>query len=91
MPKNDTYFESEALFVVIGVSEALGAYLIDLLLTVANVVPESAVMLLGIETAFSKIVVLFLYYAVFSRLWKKVCYAQKHTIYCIWLCLFIVL
>lgn len=81
-------FESEALFVVIGVSEALGAYLIDLLLTVANVVPESAVMLLGIETAFSKIVVLFLYYAVFSRLWKKSVLRTK-THYILYLVMFV--
>ena len=64
-------FESEALFVVIGVLEALGAYLLDLIFAITGIVPASPGIEFAIETAFSKMIVLFFYYAIFSRLWKK--------------------
>lgn len=64
-------FESAALFAILGLSEAVGVYLIDLLLYVLDIVPDNAEMLQSIENTFSKIMMLFLYYTVFIRLWKK--------------------
>lgn len=64
-------FESAALFAVLGLSEAVGVYLIDLLLYVLDITPDNAEMLQSIENTFSKIMLLFLYYTVFIRLWKK--------------------
>ncbi len=64
-------FESAALFAVLGVSEAGGVYLIDLLLYVLGIAPENAEMLQSIENTFSKLMLLLLYYTVFIRLWKK--------------------
>lgn len=63
--------ETEVLFIVIVISEGIGVFLINALLNIFNVTPEEPVILQSIETAFSKIVLLFLYYAVFYRLWKK--------------------
>lgn len=64
-------FESEALFMVIGVAEALGVFLIDVIMEIMQITPQSAEIQKSIETAFSKIILLFLYYVIFSRLWKK--------------------
>lgn len=64
-------FESAALFAMLSLSEAVGVYLIDLLMYVLGITPEKLEMLKGIENTFSKIMLLFLYYAVFIRLWKK--------------------
>lgn len=63
--------ESEALLVINGVTEAMGVFLVDLLLYVFQVTPESLEIKQSIETTFSKLVLLFFYYIVFSRLWKK--------------------
>lgn len=63
--------EVEALYVIIIVTETLGVLLIDFLLQVMGRVPNSPEILQSMETAFSKLMVLFLYYMVFSRLWKK--------------------
>ncbi len=64
-------FESAALFAMLSLSEAVGVYLIDLLLYALGITPENVEMLRGIENTFSKTTLLFLYYAVFIRLWKK--------------------
>ena len=64
-------FESEALFMVIGVAEALGVFLIDVIMEIMQITPQSVEIQKSIETAFSKIILLFLYYVIFSRLWKK--------------------
>lgn len=63
--------ESEALLAANGVAEALGVYFIDVLMQVLKITPESAEILQSVETAFSKIMLLFLYYVVFSRIWKR--------------------
>lgn len=64
-------FESAALFAMLSLSEAVGVYLINLLLYALDIVPQNAEMLQSIENTFSKFTLLFLYYAVFVRLWKK--------------------
>lgn len=63
--------ESEALLMVACVAEALGVYLIDFIMKIMQIMPQSEEIKQSIETIFSKIVLLFLYYVVFSRLWKK--------------------
>lgn len=63
--------EVEALYIVIAVAESLGMLLLDFLLKVTGRIPDSPEILKSMETAFSKITVLFLYYVVFSKLWKK--------------------
>lgn len=64
-------YESAALFTMLSLSEALGVYLIDLLLEVLNITPLNSEILQSIENTFSKFTLLFLYYTVFIRLWKK--------------------
>lgn len=64
-------FESAALFAMLSLSEAVGVYLINLLLYALDIVPQNAEMLQSIENTFSKFTLLFLYYTVFVRLWKK--------------------
>ena len=81
-------FESEALFMVIGVAEALGVFLIDVIMDIIQITPQSAEIQKSIETAFSKIVVLFLYYVIFSRLWKKSIFRTK-TQYILYLIMFL--
>ncbi len=63
--------EVEALYIVIAISESLGMLLLDFLLKATGRIPDSPEILKSMETAFSKIAVLFLYYVVYSRLWKK--------------------
>lgn len=81
-------FESEALFIVIGVAEALGVFLIDVIMEIIQITPQSTEIQKSIETAFSKIVLLFLYYVVFSRLWKKSILRTK-TQYILYLIMFV--
>ncbi len=59
------------LYIVMAVSETLGVLLLDLLLAKAGRIPRSEEMLQSMETAFSVLIVLFLYYAAFGRVWKK--------------------
>lgn len=63
--------EVEVLYIVIVVTETLGVLLLDFLMGKLGRIPESPEILQSMETAFSKLMVLFLYYVVFSRLWKK--------------------
>lgn len=63
--------EVEALYIVIAISESLGMLLLDFFLKITGRIPESPEILKSMETAFSKIAVLFLYYVVYSRLWKR--------------------
>lgn len=81
-------FESEALFMVIGVAEALGVFLIDVIMDIIQITPQSTEIQKSIETAFSKIVLLFLYYVIFSRLWKKSILRTK-TQYILYLIMFL--
>lgn len=81
-------FETEALFAVTAMSEALGVFLIDVIMEMMRITPESVEIQKSIETAFSKIVLLFLYYVIFSRLWKKSILRTK-TQYILYLIMFI--
>ena len=63
--------ETEILYIIIVILEGLGVFLIDALLESLNVLPRNQEILQSIETVFSKITLLILYNAIFSRLWKK--------------------
>lgn len=80
--------ETEALFAVTAMSEALGVFLIDVVMEMMQITPESVEINKSIETAFSKIVLLFLYYVIFSRLWKPSILRTK-TQYILYLIMFI--
>ncbi len=81
-------FESEALFMIIGVAEALGVFLIDVIMEIMQITPQSPEIQKSIETAFSKIILLFLYYVVFSRMWRKSILRTK-TQYILYLIMFV--
>lgn len=81
-------FETEALFAVTAMSEALGVFLIDAVMEMMQIIPHSVEIQKSIETAFSKIVLLFLYYVVFSRLWKK-SILRTRTQYILYLIMFV--
>ncbi len=63
--------EVEALYIVLVVAETLGVCLLDALLKIMGRIPDSPEIMLSMETAFSKVVLIFLYYVLFSRFWKK--------------------
>ena len=64
-------FEAEALFAASAIGEGFGVFLIDTLLNGFNLMPSSITVQKSIETMFSKLVLIFLYYIVVSRVWKK--------------------
>lgn len=63
--------ECEALIFLIAICESLGVVVADWLLIYLNIEIPSQVMLSCIETAFSKIILIFLYYMAVNRLMKK--------------------
>lgn len=64
-------FEAEALFAASVICEAFGVYLIDVILYGFNLMPDNNAVQKSIETMFSKLVLIFLYYILVSRIWKK--------------------
>lgn len=80
--------EIEVFCAVIVVLEMLGVTLLDLILKLMGRVPASIEILQSMETAFSKIILLFLYYIVFSRLWKKTA-LRTRTQYILYFILFV--
>lgn len=64
-------FEAEALLVVFIIGEGFGVFLIDTLLNDFNLMPSSITVQKSIETMFSKLVLIFLYYIIVSRIWRK--------------------
>lgn len=64
-------FEAEVLLVVFIISEGFGVFLIDTILNNYNLMPSSIIVQKSIETMFSKLVLIFFYYIVVSRIWKK--------------------
>lgn len=81
-------FESEALFMVGGAAEAFGVYVIDVIMRIMHIMPQTVEIQKSIETVFSKIVLLFLYYVIFNRLWKKSLLRTK-TQYILYLIMFV--
>lgn len=64
-------FEAEALFAASVIFEAFGVCLIDVIFISFNLMPENVAVQRSIETMFSKLVVVFLYYILVNRIWKK--------------------
>lgn len=64
-------FEAEALFAASVICESFGVFLIDTMLNGFNLMPSSITVQKSIETMFSKLILIFLYYVVVSRIWKK--------------------
>lgn len=64
-------FEAEALFAASVICESFGVFLIDTMLNSFNLMPSSITVQKSIETMFSKLILIFLYYVVVSRIWKK--------------------
>jgi len=64
-------FEAEALLVVFVICEGFGVFLIDTILNGSNLMPSNIIVQKSIETMFSKLVLIFLYYMVVSRIWGK--------------------
>ncbi len=64
-------FEAEALFAASVICEGFGVLLIDTILNAFNLMPSSMTVQKSIETMFSKLVLIFLYYTIVSRIWKR--------------------
>lgn len=63
--------ETEALFMMIRITEAAGVFMVNLYLHLMQITFDSTEIQESIEIAFSKTVLMFFYYAVITKLWKK--------------------
>ena len=63
--------EAEAVLAIVGVLESVGVILIDGILSELYIMPQSLEMQASIETVFSKLVLLFLYYMTAGRIWNR--------------------
>ena len=63
--------EVECLFIICGLFEGIGVWGIDYLLQAVGHLPENEIVQSSIEEIFSKIVLLFFYYVVLQKVWKK--------------------
>ena len=81
--------ESECFLMITGVLfEGIGVFGIDLLMEKLSLMPEDVVISNSIEVVFSKLVLIFLYYALLRRLWKKD-YRQSPTQVFLYLVMFL--
>lgn len=81
-------FEAETLFAASVICEGFGVFLIDAILNSFCMMPENITVRKSIEVMFSKLVLIFFYYIVVSRVWKKsLLVAKKH--YGLYLIMFI--
>ena len=80
--------ESECFFIMIALFEGIGVFGIDLLMEKLSLMPEDVVITGSIEVAFSKLVLIFFYYALMRRLWKKD-YRQSRTQMILYLVMFL--
>lgn len=80
--------ESECFLIMVILFEGIGVFGIDLLMEKLSLMPEDVVISSSIEVAFSKLVLIFFYYALLRRLWKKD-YRQSRTQVFLYLVMFI--
>ena len=80
--------ESECFLIMIALFEGIGVFGIDLLMEKLSLMPEDVVITGSIEVAFSKLVLIFFYYALMRRLWKKD-YRQSRTQMILYLVMFL--
>ena len=63
--------ETNCFFIVVALFEGIGVYGIDFLMEQLGLMPEDVVIGSSIEVAFSKLVLIFFYYALLRRFFKK--------------------
>ena len=63
--------ETDCFFIVVALFEGIGVYGIDFLMEQLGLMPEDVVIGSSIEVAFSKLVLIFFYYALLRRFFKK--------------------
>ncbi len=80
--------ESECFFVILALFEGIGVFGIDLLMEKLSLMPEDVVISNSIEVVFSKLVLIFFYYVLLRRLWKKD-YRQSRTQVILYLVMFL--
>ncbi|MBD5522425.1 MAG: GHKL domain-containing protein [Lachnospiraceae bacterium] len=81
--------ESECFLIITGVLfEGIGVFGIDLLMEKLSLMPEDVVISSSIEVVFSKLVLIFFYYVLLRRIWKKD-YRQSRTQVFLYLVMFI--
>ena len=80
--------ESECFFIMVALFEGIGVFGIDLLMEKLSLMPENVVISGSIEVVFSKLVLIFFYYVLLRRLWKKD-YRQSRTQAFLYLVMFI--
>ena len=80
--------ESECFFIMVALFEGIGVFGIDLLMEKLSLMPEDVVISGSIEVVFSKLVLIFFYYVLLRRLWKKD-YRQSRTQAFLYLVMFI--
>ena len=80
--------ETNCFFIVVALFEGIGVYGIDFLMEQLGLMPEDVVIGSSIEVAFSKLVLIFFYYALMRRLWKKD-YRQSRTQVILYLVMFL--
>lgn len=69
--------ETELFYIFLAVLEGIGGFLLDVIFKYSNIFVEDEILRGIIVVLFSKMVLLFLYYIIMRRFWKKNC--QKHT------------
>ncbi len=80
--------ESECFFIMIALFEGIGVFGIDLLMEKLFLMPEDTVISASIEVAFSKLMLIFFYYVLARRLWKRD-YRQSRTQVILYLVMFL--
>ncbi|MCM1262901.1 MAG: GHKL domain-containing protein [Butyrivibrio sp.] len=80
--------ETGSFFITNALFEGIGVYGIDILMEQLSLIPEDIVIKNSIEVAFSKLVMLFLYYALLRRFLKKD-YRQSRTQVLLYLIMFL--
>ena len=80
--------ETGCFFLVNALFEGIGVYGIDVLMEQFGFMPEDVVISNSIEVAFSKLVLIFFYYVLVRRLWKKE-YRQSRTQVILYLVMFL--
>lgn len=63
--------EADICIILMGLFEGIGVYLCDIIMQYSEILPADKIIMESIEVIFSKIILLFLYYVLLRRFWKK--------------------
>lgn len=80
--------EAEALFSIAVIMEGGGVYFTDVFLNALNIVPQAIEIQTSVETVFSKLVLLFLYYLIAGKIWKN-SFVSSKTQYIFYIVIFL--